>query len=564
MVCVAELSTLIMAEVERLGQDSVEQLLARISRVETTRRYGAAGDPQPVSREPLYGNLKDLGLVHAEAGKARLTLAGQRLLARRAPIASSALDFLTEPERSLYLKTAVELSLKYSERPTFRLLHARTSNVYFQCDDFIVRLGPHRRITARLLRFLTRQIQRLRGVDLLVTRIPHTGLVGAYPLAVSVGIELDLPLWVIWQQSGTIVDFGVRPAESGMKCLLFQDVVTTGQSILEVEEAVGTAGGQLIGALAVFDRQDPDSAPLRERGIEAIPLLSARDVAVFLMEQESVLAPEAGGLDWRRVVRSLGTPIQHIDLGVKDVRPITVAVAQLKVAPTKTLDEKYRLRSSYRHARLATIARYLDQARELRDLGLLVLPELSVPWEADEKLRRFAIEARAYLVAGMEYDDKFHNVCRIYAPDGRTWDQRKLTMSDRDHRSMRVGVDQLVLRNTGIGNVAPVICIDLLQTRVTSLLRGQVDIIVVSTLNEAVGTFKHRCLSEAFDCHSYVVLANGADYGGSAVFGPLKGEANAILAEAPRAIQQLVSARVDVSALRREDGVFHRRVQIWE
>jgi len=565
MTYLAELSASITAAVEALNQDHVEQLLTEVSRDEPTPRSGAAGDSRPTVRDPLYGNLRELGLVHTEAGKARLTGAAQRLLAGRIPLVSSPLDFLTERERSTYLKTAVDLSLQYSEVPIFQLLHASTmSKVYFQCDDFITRPGPHRRITAKMLRVFTRQIQRLRGLDLLVTRIPRAGLVGAYPLAVSAAIDLNLPLWVIWQQIGKNVEFGTRPTERGTKCLLFQDVVTTGQSIFEVKEAVERAGGQLIGVLAIFDRLDASSAALRETGVEIVSLLTARDLAVFLMEQDSVLAPERAGLDWRRVVRSLVTSVQRVDLGEKDVRPITVAVAQVRVEPKKTLDGKYRLRSAYRRARLSTIARYLNQARELPGLGLLVLPELSVPWEGDETLRRFAMEVGVYLVAGMEYDDKFYNICRVYAPNGSAWNQCKFTPSKWDHPSMRVGVDQLLLQNTGIGDLAPVICIDLLQTRVTSLLNGQVDIIALSTLNPAVETFKRRCLTEAFDCHSYVVLANSADYGGSGIFGPLKGEANAILDEAPRAVEELLSARLDVAALRREDEIFHHRVQKWE
>ena len=62
------------------------------------------------------------------------------------------------------------------------------------------------------------------------------------------------------------------PFKSGDKVVVIEDVITTGKSAIQAIDAIEAAGGDILGVLAIVDRQDGGREAIAERGYEAITL----------------------------------------------------------------------------------------------------------------------------------------------------------------------------------------------------------------------------------------------------------------------------------------------------
>ena len=68
------------------------------------------------------------------------------------------------------------------------------------------------------------------------------------------------------------------PFQLGDRVSIIEDVITTGASALRAIKAVREAGGQVIGVLAVVDRDEGGRAVLEQEGIRVIALTSAASI----------------------------------------------------------------------------------------------------------------------------------------------------------------------------------------------------------------------------------------------------------------------------------------------
>lgn len=64
----------------------------------------------------------------------------------------------------------------------------------------------------------------------------------------------------------------------GARALIVEDVITTGRSALEAISAVEAEGAQVVGVLAVVDREEGGRANLEQAGYEVDALVTARDL----------------------------------------------------------------------------------------------------------------------------------------------------------------------------------------------------------------------------------------------------------------------------------------------
>ncbi len=62
------------------------------------------------------------------------------------------------------------------------------------------------------------------------------------------------------------------PFRKGDKTVIVEDVVTTGLSAIKAIEAVETAGGHILGVLALVDREQGGTEAIRERGYDVLAL----------------------------------------------------------------------------------------------------------------------------------------------------------------------------------------------------------------------------------------------------------------------------------------------------
>jgi orotate phosphoribosyltransferase len=81
---------------------------------------------------------------------------------------------------------------------------------------------------------------------------------GAVPLIVSYSLSTGIPFIIIrkgGREHGTKnrIEGEILPGE---KILILEDVVTSGGSVIEAAERIKEAGGQLVGILAVVDREE--------------------------------------------------------------------------------------------------------------------------------------------------------------------------------------------------------------------------------------------------------------------------------------------------------------------
>ncbi len=68
------------------------------------------------------------------------------------------------------------------------------------------------------------------------------------------------------------------PFHAGDRVVVVEDVITTGGSALKAVEAVRAAGGQILGVLALVDRQEGGREALEAAGLTVISLVTAADL----------------------------------------------------------------------------------------------------------------------------------------------------------------------------------------------------------------------------------------------------------------------------------------------
>jgi len=72
------------------------------------------------------------------------------------------------------------------------------------------------------------------------------------------------------------------PFHPGDRVVVIEDVITTGASALRAAKAVRAEGAQVIGALAVVDRDEGGRAVLEQDGIPVIALTSASSILAYM------------------------------------------------------------------------------------------------------------------------------------------------------------------------------------------------------------------------------------------------------------------------------------------
>jgi len=75
--------------------------------------------------------------------------------------------------------------------------------------------------------------------------------------------------------TGNLIEGPFKPDD---KVLIVEDVITTGKSALQAIDAVMEAGAQVIGVLAVVNRDEGGVEVIRDRGFETISLVSIKDL----------------------------------------------------------------------------------------------------------------------------------------------------------------------------------------------------------------------------------------------------------------------------------------------
>ncbi len=81
------------------------------------------------------------------------------------------------------------------------------------------------------------------------------------------------------------------PFQAGDKVVVVEDVITTGGSALKAVEAIRAAGGEILGVLALVDREEGGREALEAAGLNVISLATASDLRPLIAPATSDLRP---------------------------------------------------------------------------------------------------------------------------------------------------------------------------------------------------------------------------------------------------------------------------------
>jgi orotate phosphoribosyltransferase len=151
----------------------------------------------------------------------------------------------------------------------FVLRSGRRSRYYF--DKYLFETQPNilRRVGRQLAALVPEGTQRLAAPEL-----------GAILLGGVVSLELDLPLVLVRKEAK---GYGTARAlegvlEAGDRVAVIEDVLTTGGAAIAAIEKVRAAGAQVIGLVAVLDREEGAAENLARLEVPFTALFTTRDL----------------------------------------------------------------------------------------------------------------------------------------------------------------------------------------------------------------------------------------------------------------------------------------------
>ncbi|HEX2583417.1 MAG TPA: orotate phosphoribosyltransferase [Chlamydiales bacterium] len=131
---------------------------------------------------------------------------------------------------------------------------------------------------------------RARRFDLLCG-VPYTAL----PFATAISIQHNIPLVLRRKEKK---DYGTAKQiegifSPGQRCLLVEDVITSGQSILETVDSLAAVGLSVSDAVVLVDREQGGRKILSQKGIELHSICGISSIVHFLMREKKIDEPMA-------------------------------------------------------------------------------------------------------------------------------------------------------------------------------------------------------------------------------------------------------------------------------
>lgn len=128
----------------------------------------------------------------------------------------------------------------------------------------------------------------------LLCGVPYTAL----PFATAISIRHNLPMALLRKErkahgTGQLLEGVYR---TGQRCLLIEDVVTSGSSLLTTAEVIRQEGLVTEEAVVLVDRCQGGVKALEKQGIRAYPILTLPEIADVLEEERKIEAALAASV----------------------------------------------------------------------------------------------------------------------------------------------------------------------------------------------------------------------------------------------------------------------------
>jgi orotate phosphoribosyltransferase len=155
--------------------------------------------------------------------------------------------------RERLLNLILEYAFQYSETPVFKLAHGGTSRFYFNCKR--ITLDPEGQYLIGNLVFEKLRALEIRavggltlGADAIATATSYSSWLKGLPIQSFIVRKAGKDHGIITAIEGKV--------KSGDRVAVVDDVVTTGGSTLQAISACRQAGLEIVGVLALVDRQE--------------------------------------------------------------------------------------------------------------------------------------------------------------------------------------------------------------------------------------------------------------------------------------------------------------------
>jgi predicted amidohydrolase len=226
--------------------------------------------------------------------------------------------------------------------------------------------------------------------------------------------------------------------------------------------------------------------------------------------------------------------IREIDLGCAETpKCARVTLAQTFVANPSLFRPDGCLTAPERRDKSQWIEKQSQEVRKqlqkalLDDPNIVVFPELCIPWQMQDELRRFSEENGVYIIGGLAYGPSYENSCAVFVPfrGHEVPLQCKLNRAPGEDTNTKTGSEIIIFRNTGFGDFASIICYDFTSLNIGKEIRDKkVSLLFLPTLNHATDLFDDMANGLCYTMYMYICICNsaGAGYGNSASYGPVR------------------------------------------
>lgn len=161
-------------------------------------------------------------------------------------------------EKQILLDALINIDvIKWGE---FTLRSGEVSPIYIDCRA-IISYPPLLRNIAKALWDKVKHLK-----PSLLCGVPYTAL----PMATAISLEQEIPMLMCRKESK---DYGTKKQiegiyQSGQDCLIIEDVVTTGDSVLQIAELLKNQGLQVKNIVVLVDRQQGGKEALMAAGYQ--------------------------------------------------------------------------------------------------------------------------------------------------------------------------------------------------------------------------------------------------------------------------------------------------------